>query len=345
MQHELSSSSRERAALNSTSAEDHRSHIALVNDNTTSDIETILAGLDPQMVALRRLISHIALAPADVLVIGETGTGKELVARCIHASSGRKGEFVAVNCAAVPDALFESELFGFEQGAFTGASRRKLGRFEVANGGTLFLDEIESLPLQLQAKLLRVLQERELDRIGGTKSVTLDLRVIAATKEDLRNAAAQNVFRPDLYYRLSVVELSIPPLRERPGDILLLFDKFSLLAAERFKCTPFRAAASIREQLLVHHWPGNVRELRSAAERAVLGLPPIVTAASADAPVPSAAAPLDKSLAQVEKALIESALTMHHGSVAAACKQVGMTVSTFYRRLRRYTIDTARFRR
>jgi DNA-binding NtrC family response regulator len=311
----------------------------------STDIAATLAGDDPQMVALRRVISQIALIPVDVLVIGETGTGKELVARCIHAASGRKGRFVAVNCAAVPDALFESELFGFEQGAFTGASRLKLGRFEVADGGTLFLDEIEAMPLHLQAKLLRVLQERELDRVGGTTSVALDLSVIAATKEDLRKPAMQSAFRPDLYYRLSVIELSIPPLRQRPGDILLLFDQFARLAAQRYRCEPLDVSVELRQNLLMHAWPGNVRELRSAADRAVLGMPPIVVAASSGVSAAASPSSLDKSLAQVEKALMEQALAAHRGSAAAACIQVGMSVGTFYRRLKQHGIDTAPYRR
>ncbi len=221
--------------------------------------------------ALRDTITHVADTQADILLFGETGTGKELVARSLHEQSSRRElNFVALNCGAVPENLIESELYGHEKGAFTGAETKRIGKFEHAQGGTLFLDEIESMPMQAQIRLLRVLQERVIERVGSNTLIPLDIRVIAATKVDLKQAAQAGTFRQDLYYRLNIVTLDIPPLRQRKEDIPALFHHFLLVAAARYGKAATALSQPEMQRLISHDWPGNVRELRNAAERYVL---------------------------------------------------------------------------
>jgi formate hydrogenlyase transcriptional activator len=224
--------------------------------------------------SLRGVLAQVdVVAPADstVLLVGETGTGKELIARAIHAGSRRSGSpFVAVNCAALPEALVESELFGHEKGAFTGAVARKLGKFELADRGTLFLDEVGDLPPEAQAKLLRVLQEREVQRVGGVRPVPVNVRLIAATNQDLESLMGEGRFRPDLFYRLSVFPITVPPLRDRADDIPALVEHFARLFAERLRKPVPRVAADAMQQLMAYEWPGNVRELQNIVERAVI---------------------------------------------------------------------------
>ncbi|WGZ95149.1 MAG: sigma-54 dependent transcriptional regulator [Candidatus Thiothrix putei] len=230
-----------------------------------------IIGQTPAIMMLRKMITRIANVNADVLVMGETGTGKELVARSIHEQSQRRDHnYVAINCAAIPASLLDSELFGHEAGAFTGAKGKRIGKFEHANGGTLFLDEIEGMPLTTQAPLLRVLQERKIERLGSNKLIPLDIRVIAATKVDLKDAAERAEFRRDLYYRLNVVTLEIPPLRARREDIPLLFQHFVLIAAARCETEVPPLNSQALHVLMGHDWPGNIRELRNIAERYVL---------------------------------------------------------------------------
>jgi DNA-binding NtrC family response regulator len=223
---------------------------------------------------LRRLLDQLALVAATdstVLVLGETGTGKELVARSIHdASARREGSLVKVNCAALPRELIESELFGHEKGAFTGAMQQRRGRFELADGGTLFLDEIGELSLEAQAKLLRVLQEGEFERVGGTRTLRTDVRLIAATNRDLRERVGQGTFRADLYYRLNVFPLTVPPLRERRDDIPALVERFLAESARKLGKRLDGVTAAFMEQAMAHEWPGNVRELQNAVERAAI---------------------------------------------------------------------------
>ena len=229
-----------------------------------------LVGRHPAMVRLYEQIAQVSQTHATVLVTGESGTGKELVARAVHRQSPRRdAPFVAVNVAAIPDGLFESEMFGHEKGAFTGAHARKLGRFELAHGGTLFLDEVGSLRVDLQAKLLRALQEREVERLGGTKTIPVDVRVIAATNVDLRSLVRARAFREDLYYRLNVATLSIPPLRERKDDIAILVEHFIRKYAREFKKDVRGISRGALPSLAAYDWPGNVRELENVIERSV----------------------------------------------------------------------------
>jgi len=235
--------------------------------------KTLIIGKSPAIGRLRQVIRNVAASHADVLILGETGTGKDLVAKCLHQQSDRKEKpFVAINCGALPETIIESELFGHEAGSFTGASQRRIGKFEFANGGTVFLDEIESMPLHLQVKLLRVLQEREIVRMGSNKTIPLDIRILAATKIDLRKASARNEFREDLYYRLNVVQISLPPLRERKEDIPFLFHHFVEQSCHRHNQVAPQITKEVIEDLLSRAWEGNIRELKNETEKFILGL-------------------------------------------------------------------------
>ncbi|RJF92787.1 sigma-54-dependent Fis family transcriptional regulator [Noviherbaspirillum saxi] len=304
-------------------------------------IERILIGQSAAMQALRNLILRIAPAPANVIILGETGSGKEMVARCVHEFSGRQGNFVPINCAAIPETLFESELFGHEAGAYTGAAKQRIGKIEYASGGTLFLDEIEAMPLHLQAKLLRVLQERQVERLGQNKALPVDLRVVAATKVDLKDHSAQDKFRIDLYYRLNVATLKIPPLRERREDLTQLFAHFLHEAALRFGQPPAIPDREIQQQLLTYDWPGNVRELRNVAEQFQLGIP--VSIGQAEAPV--APQSLDEIIAAVEKAVIAETLKRHDGAATNACNELKINYSTLYRKMKLYDMDLSDYKK
>jgi two-component system C4-dicarboxylate transport response regulator DctD len=298
-------------------------------------IEATLLGDSAPMQALRRTILDLANEPADVLIYGETGTGKEMVARCLHQFSRRhKRHFVALNCGAIPETIFESEVFGHESGSFTGASKRQIGKIEHAEGGSLFLDEIESLPMALQVKLLRVLQERYIERLGSNTPVPVDVRVIAASKVDLKEWSEQQKFRSDLYYRLNLIILNLPPLRERREDIPLLFEHFLLGAAARYKREAPPVPGALMQSLMAHNWPGNVRELRNIAERFVLGL-----SSGADGLLSErsmAPVPLAEQVGGFERAVIEQELRKAGGSVTAVSLALGVPKQTLYYKLQKY---------
>jgi DNA-binding NtrC family response regulator len=301
-------------------------------------IRARLIGNAPGMEAVRTLIGSLANSFADVLIQGETGTGKELVARCLHdASPRRNGNFVAINCGGMPETLFESEIFGHEAGAYTGAAKRRIGKIEYANGGTLFLDEIETMPVPMQIKLLRVLQERTLERLGSNTSIPIDCRIIAATKVSLSALSESGQFRPDLYYRLSVATLPLPPLRERREDIPLLFEHFLLLASARHE-RPIPSISPGRVQQLVGHgWPGNVRELRNVADRCVLGIeagtPPFGNEMA------DVARPLTDTVEAFERALIADALR-RHGSLSRTAESLAIGKTTLHDKIRKYGLGT-----
>jgi two-component system response regulator HydG len=300
--------------------------------------------------------AKVAPTETTVLITGESGTGKELIARAIHLKSPRAdGPFVAINCAALPDTLMESELFGHERGAFTGADRQKPGRFELAAGGTLFLDEVGEFSPGVQAKLLRVLQEREFQRVGGTVTLKADVRLIAATNRDLAHEVELGRFRDDLYYRLNVFTVHLPALRERGEDVLLLADAFVRTLGARMAKADLGLSRDAREVLLRHTWPGNIRELQNAIERALIvsdgGL---ITAAQlgiashpgpdpARAPAASApSAPLPATadgLADLERRLVEDALARARGNKSRAASLLGLTRSQLYTRLKRYRLE------
>ena len=300
-----------------------------------------LVGKSTPMLRLREQIGALAATRADVLILGETGAGKEVVARALHDLSGRRnGPFVAINAGALAESVVESELFGHEPGAFTGAQKRRIGKFEFANGGTLFLDEIESMSLDVQVKLLRLLQERVVERLGGNQQIPLDIRIIAATKEDLRQAADQGRFRADLYYRLNVAPLRIPPLRERGEDALMLFQHFADEASARHGLPPHELQPAQRALLLRHSWPGNVRELQNAAERFALGLELALDNSAPDgspgAPVEVVSGGLSEQVENFEKTLIAAELARPHSSVRSLAEALGIPRKTLHDKLRKH---------
>lgn len=294
-----------------------------------------IIGKSPAIEQVRRLIANVAPTDASVLINGDTGAGKELIARSLHELSPRRDKpFVAVNCGALPEPMFESEMFGYEPGAFTGAAKRRIGKLEHAAGGTLFLDEIESMPLALQVKLLRVLQDGVLERLGSNQPVRVDLRVVAAAKGDMMEHVAAGTFRRDLLYRLNVVTIALPPLAERREDIVPLFEHFLLDAAVRYQRSAPLLTERDRMRLAQRDWPGNVRELRNAADRYVLGIPDDVAPQAASGA--DDALPLKERVEQYERALIADALQQTHGAVAQAAERLQMAKATLYEKMRRY---------
>ncbi len=301
------------------------------------DIESRLIGQSQAMVAVRRLILDVADSPVDVLVHGETGCGKELVAQALHAASPRrKGPYVALNCGGMPDNLLDSELFGHEAGAFTGAQKRRIGKIEFAQGGTLFLDEVETMPMSMQIKLLRVLQERRLERLGSNAPIDIDCRIVAATKDDLLERGRQGSFRSDLYYRLNVVTITLPPLRERRDDIPLLMAHFTTAAAQRFNRPPPELSGAQLAALMRHDWPGNVRELRNVADCLVLGVRHAVLDQGTSAPAPAAVGlSLAEAVEHFERELIAAELARQGGNMTRAAEALKVAKTTLHDKVRR----------
>jgi two-component system response regulator HydG len=299
----------------------------------------------PVMMPVFRAIAQVAPSTATVLVVGESGTGKELVARAVHLQGPRSGAaFVTVNCAAIPENLLESELFGHEKGAFTGAVARKIGRFERASGGTLFLDEIGDMSLALQSKILRAVQEREIERVGGTEPIPVDVRLIAATNRDLKQMIGQGEFREDLYYRLAVVTLKLPPLAARGDDLLVLASTFLREFGQRYSKTFTGISSRAVELLRLHEWVGNIRELRNVIERAVLVADGEVLR-SEHLPEewrggPEAAAAPDpttlSTLSEMEARHISRVLDHTHGQIREAARILGVHRNTLARKIREY---------
>ena len=303
-------------------------------------IEARLAGRSAVMVALRQQLRAVAQTDASVLVQGETGTGKEVVARALHKASPRADKpFVHVNCAALPEGLIESELFGHEAGAFPGAVRARYGKFEHARGGTVFLDEIDSLPLPVQAKLLHVLQDGVVTRLGSNDPVDLDVRFVAASKQDLEAAAARGDFRADLLYRLNVATLRVPPLSARRDDIPRLFMQLAAESAARYKLALPDVPQTVLSSVSARDWPGNVRELRNAADRFVLGL----ELSSADAPPTDKPAPLAEQMAQYERALIAARLTANNGVLKGTYEELGLSRKALYEKMQKHGLSRDRF--
>ena len=312
-----------------------------------------IIGHSSRMRQVYEQVTQVAPANTSVLIRGESGTGKELIAHAIHYNSVRaKRPFVKVSCAALPETLIEAELFGHEKGAFTGADARKKGRFELADGGTLFLDEIGDLSLTTQVKLLRVLQEREFDRLGGTTTIKANVRLITATNRDLETAIADGSFREDLYYRLNVFSIFVPPLRERRDDVLLLADYFSEKYARENHKPIKRISTPAIDMLASYHWPGNVRELENAIERAVLvcegqvihgyHLPPTLQTAEASGTM--ARVSLSEAVDSFERDMLMDALKTARGNRARAAKLLGTTERIMRYKVKKYAIDCNRFR-
>ena len=317
-----------------------------------------VVGASPALRAVMARVAKVAPTDATVLVLGETGTGKELIAHAIQQRSKRaRRPFVRVNCAAIPPSLIASELFGHERGAFTEAVQRRLGRFELANGGTIFLDEVGDLPVETQIALLRVLQEREIERVGGGRPIPVDVRVLAATNRDLEADVAAGTFRQDLYFRLNVFPLFVPSLRERGDDVVLLAERFVEQHARRIGKSFRRIGEATLDLLRTHSWPGNVRELQNVIERAVILCEDEVLSIDQDSlgrkgpgRAPQArpgAHSLAATLAERERELIEAALRECHGRVSgpsgAACR-LGIPSSTLESKIAHQGIDKQRFR-
>jgi len=299
-----------------------------------------LLGESPSIVRLRGVIDQIADAGMDVLIEGETGVGKEVVARALHNSGRRRVHpFVAVNCGALPEGLIETELFGHEPGAFPGALRRRIGLVEQSHRGTLFLDEIESMPEQAQIKLLRVVEQREIQPLGAERPRPLDLRILASSKTDLEDAVARGTFRDDLFYRLNVLKLVVPPLRERREDVSLLFSHFLSRTAAARQLTPPAMTPRVRRVLMDHDWPGNVRELAHFAERVCLGL----EAATNDETIADDGSLADR-MDRFERELIEDSLRRHQGDVGVITQALRIPRKTLYDKFRRHGLRPAAFR-
>lgn len=306
-----------------------------------------LIGDSPAINQMRNLLDLVLDTPADVLIEGETGSGKEMVARYLHDNSARSDQhFVAINCGAIPEQLIESELFGSEAGAFTGADKKRIGKFEFANGGTLFLDEIESTPLSVQIRLLRVLEERKVTPLGSNQSINLNIRVVAATKTNLEQLSQQGDFRLDLYYRLNLLQVAIPPLRQRRQDIPLLFKHFAMLAAARYHKPVLPLNQLQLDSLLSHSWPGNVRELRNLAERYVL-LGPEAAFMQQGLALPDtigSAMGLSERVAFFEQMLIEEALNATKGSIKDTMQALNLPRKTLYDKMRKYGLIRSQFK-
>jgi Nif-specific regulatory protein len=299
------------------------------------------------------LVAQVAASDATVLIRGESGTGKELVAAAIHYSSGRAEKpLIKVHCAALPESIVESELFGHEKGAFTGAIATRKGRFELAHGGSIFLDEIGDLSPATQIKLLRVLQEREFERVGGTSTLKCDVRVIAATNRNLEEAMQQGAFREDLYYRLAVFPIHIPPLRNHKSDILLLADHFIEKYAEENHKKVRRISTSAIDMLMAYHWPGNVRELENCIERGVIlstdgvihgyHLPPSLQTAESSGTLQQKT--LEAALNHLEREMISEALKVSRGNIAKAALALNVTERILGLRIRKYGIQPRKYK-
>jgi DNA-binding NtrC family response regulator len=329
-----------------------QSRVASVGGDPAADgdVSPTMIGSSPQMQALRLRIARAAPTGETVLICGESGTGKELVARTIHALGNRADRpLVSLNCPALSAHLMESELFGHERGAFTGAEQRRLGRFETADGGTLLLDEVTELDLPLQAKLLRVLQERSFERVGSSETIRVDVRVLATTNRNLRTEVTAHRFREDLFYRLSVIPLTVPPLRERLGDVPELVEHFLAQAVQRIGCERRNLADEALDLLTSYSWPGNVRELQNVVTRAVvLGTSDRIEAAdirpwlidasqssSSDAST-TAALPTDLSLQEMERRMIEATLERFAGHRAKTAQALGIGLRTLTTKLKEY---------
>ena len=338
--------------------ETERSRLLAENSHLRQELEqrydlSNIVGTSGPMRQVYEQIAQVAQTNTTVLIRGESGTGKELIAHAIHYNSPRAAKpFVKVACAALPETLIEAELFGYERGAFTGAQGRKQGRFDLAEGGTLFLDEIGELNLASQVKLLRVLQEREFERLGGTETIKVDVRLVVATNRDLEASIAEKQFREDLYYRLNVFSIFVPPLRDRKPDIMLLADHFLAKYARLHKRQIRRISTPAIDMLVSYHWPGNVREMENALERSVLmcegqvihahHLPPSLQTAEASGTVTRVS--LVDAVVAYEKDLIQDALKTTRGNRAKAARLLDATERILNYKIKKYAIDVRRFK-
>lgn len=340
------SKAREKAHL---LAENRRLREQLASQGTGASTSSGVIGASDAIREVLEVVGQVAPSEATVLITGESGTGKELIVQSLHSQSDRAtAPLIRVNCAAIPESLFESELFGYEKGAFTGAANRKPGRFELADGGTLFLDEVAEMSSSSQVKLLRVLQEGEFERVGGTRTIAVDVRLVAATNQDLERLVAQGDFREDLYYRLNVIPVALPPLRERPEDIPLLAAHFVQLFAQKNRKVLHGITDEALDALSTHRWPGNVRELENTLERAVVlcredrvgldDLPKHIQPEGRGGPS-RLVFPIGTSLKEIEASAIRETLRHTGGDIKLAARLLGIATRTIYRRLEDGRLD------
>lgn len=316
---------------------------------TLYNLHDMLITNSPPMQALIKMVRKIAKSNANVYILGETGVGKELIAHAIHECSERKDKpFIKVNCSALPESLLESELFGYEKGAFTGAFAKKLGRFELAQGGTIFLDEIGDISPLIQLKLLRIIQQKELERLGGVQTINLDVRIITATNKDLENLVKEGLFREDLYYRLNVIPLTVPPLRERKDDLLPLIDTFVNYSVERYKTTHKSFSKDALNTMLAYNWPGNVRELENIIERVLL-ISESNTIQITDLPdkmrmnknhLFGTSETLDALKDSTEERIIQSAILSSDGNITKAAESLGISRRSLHRKINKYNLHS-----
>jgi two-component system, NtrC family, response regulator len=319
---------------------------ALHEHSASGEFNEII-GVSAPMQRIFEMIRRVAGSDVPILITGESGTGKELVARAIHQRSGRSaGSFIAINCGAIPENLLESELFGHEKGAFTGAHRQTKGKLEYANGGTLLLDEIGEMPLALQVKLLRFLQDGKLERVGGRESISVDTRILAATNLNLKEAIERRLFREDLFYRLSVVEISVPSLQERGEDVVLLAQAFLLRYREVLKSRVAGLSDEARASIRAYPWPGNVRELENRMKRAVLmAKAPVLQPSDLELPWDGSAKPsmtLKDATAKLERDLIQRALIYQNWNICRAAEDLGISRQTLHESIRKHGLEKPR---
>ena len=315
-------------------------------DSSEIPIESVIIGQSKVIDKIRQQVLVLAHTGVDTIINGETGTGKEIIARSLHNFSRRKDQpFVAINCGGMTESIIESELFGHEAGSFTGANKKRIGRLEQAHGGTLFLDEIESMPIAIQIKLLRVLQERVIERVGGNTLIPIDITVIAASKADLARLSESGEFRADLFYRLNVASLHLPSLQQRKEDIQLLFRHFVIQASQKYKTRPCSIYSEQIQQLCRHHWPGNLRELRNVADRFVLGI--VGDGFDLQTPISESCSDefdFEKLMEQYERDVLTEALVETFGNINEVSAKLNLPRKTLYRKMKKHQLDKEDFK-
>jgi len=308
------------------------------NLNQLSGIEKFIIGKSDSIISIRQSVLALSQANVDTIIYGDTGSGKDVVAQALHLYSPRREKrFVAINCGGMSESLIESELFGHEVGSFTGANKLHIGKIEAANGGTLFLDEIESMPLSVQIKLLRVLQERSIERVGSSKSIHVKMTVVAASKDDLVALSDKGLFRKDLFYRLNVASISLPGLSQRKDDILPLFLHYAEQACIRYSKKMPELSPQYTNSMLSHNWPGNVRELKNSADRFILGITESNSCATPE--LEGSTINYDERMDQFERQLLEEGLRTGNGQIKETAELLNMTSKTLYRKMKKHLLD------
>ncbi len=308
------------------------------NLNQLSGIEKFIIGKSDSIISIRQSVLALSQANVDTIIYGDTGSGKDVVAQALHLYSPRREKrFVAINCGGMSESLIESELFGHEVGSFTGANKLHIGKIEAANGGTLFLDEIESMPLSVQIKLLRVLQERSIERVGSSKSIHVKMTVVAASKDDLVALSDKGLFRKDLFYRLNVASISLPSLSQRKDDILPLFLHYAEQACIRYSKKMPELSPQYTNSMLSHNWPGNVRELKNSADRFILGITESNSCATPE--LEGSTINYDERMDQFERQLLEEGLRTGNGQIKETAELLNMTSKTLYRKMKKHLLD------